>query len=202
MTPNTTPDLVGITGLKQSGKNTAAIALINELGFTADSFAHDLKEIVYAIQGINVCVPAGEWKISEDIYLPYQTVVDTLGLDIAKERVPDVRLILQTFGTEGMREHFGPTVWTDRVLQRIAANRASVHSRPIVVTDVRFPDEAEAIRSAGGLLLRIVRPDATHVVDTHTSEKYISTMDVDIEITNDATVMDLQRAVITAVTSA
>ena len=195
------PDLVGITGLKQSGKNTAAAALVEKLGYTEDAFARNLKDIVYSIQGMSVRVPAGVWHMSEDLYLPYQTVVDGLGLDLAKELVPDVRRILQTFGTEGMREHFGPDVWSDRVIARVAANRSSADPRPVVVTDVRFPDEADAIRDAGGLLVRIVRPEQGPVSDGHASETHIASMDVDIEIVNDGTVDDLRQRMTDAINS-
>lgn len=39
----------------------------------------------------------------------------------------------------------------------------------MVVTDVRFPNEADAIRDAGGVLIRLVRPSAGQG-DAHPSE--------------------------------
>lgn len=194
-------DLIGFTGLKQSGKNTAAQVLIEHRGYVADAFADDLKATVYDIRGVSVRVPAGVWNMSKDIYLPYQTVVDTLGLDSAKELVPDVRLILQTFGTEAMRSRFGSSVWSDRVLARVAERRARTAPISTVVTDVRFPDEAQAVRDAGGLLIRVVRPGQTLPRGAHASEAHVGELDVDAEIINDGSIEQLHERVLQALYS-
>lgn len=199
-------NLVGITGLKQSGKNTAAEALVESLGFTPDAFADDLKAIIYDTEGIWVRVPATVLSSNPrrpmykpEQFLPYQEVVDRLGIDNAKELVPDVRRILQTFGTEGMRNRFGPSIWSDRVLERAAQRHAQDTDSRTVITDVRFPDEAEAVRRAGGFLIRVVRPGQPTGIDQHASEALISSLPVDLEIVNDSTIEALQDQVIEAV---
>lgn len=198
-------DLVGLTGWKQSGKNTAAQVLVDHLGFVPDAFADDLKGIVYDIRGISVRVPAT--VLSSDPrrpmhkpeqFLPYQEVVDRLGLDNAKELVPDVRLILQTFGTEAMRSRFGERVWSDRVMARVAARRAEPWPPRTAVTDVRFPDEADVLRSAGGLLIRVVRPGQVLPEGAHASEAAIASLEVDAEVVNDGSVALLHARVLEA----
>lgn len=202
-------DLIGFTGWKQSGKNTAAQILIDRADFVPDAFADDMKAIVHDIEGMWVRVPAGVLSknparplYKPEQFLPYQEAVGRLGLDNAKELVPDVRRILQTFATEAMRSRFGATVWSDRVLTRIAARRVMNTPKSTVVTDVRFPDEARALRDAGGLLLRVVRPGQTLPEGAHASEAAIASLEVDAEVVNDGTPAQLHARVLEIVLAA
>lgn len=61
-----------------------------------------------------------------------------------------------------------------------------------IVTDTRFPDEAEAIKSRDGLLLRVNRFPQRVVVNEHISETALDDyQDWDFVISNDGTQMDL-----------
>ena len=64
------------------------------------------------------------------------------------------RVVLQKLGTAGFRRVFGPDVWAASLLRRIPS-----HVRIVLITDVRFENEAEMIRAAGGLLIRVIRPN-------------------------------------------
>jgi len=199
-------DLIAFTGWKQSGKNTAAQVLVDRAGFVPDAFADDLKAIVYDIEGVWVRVPATVLSADPrrpmckpEQFLPYQEVVGRLGLDNAKELVPDVRRILQTFGTEAMRSRFGPTVWSDRVLARVAERRALGSPQRTVITDARFPDEVSAVRGAGGVLIRVVRPGQVLPSGAHASEAAIASLEVDAEVVNDGSVAQLHARVLEAV---
>jgi hypothetical protein len=59
---------------------------------------------------------------------------------------------------------------------------ACVHVQPaVVISDVRFANEVEAVRNAGGKVVRIIRPN-TEPVDNHVSESLTLTLPVDLEI--------------------
>lgn len=58
----------------------------------------------------------------------------------------------------------------------------------IVISDVRFPNEAEMVRELG-MLIRIKR-DLVHT-DDHESESYIDGLEVDAEISNNRTLEEL-----------
>jgi hypothetical protein len=73
-----------------------------------------------------------------------------------------VRQYLQRYGTEAHRELFDPDFWVNAV-------DLSHAGRLVTVTDVRFPNEARAIREAGGIVLRVVGPD-DGLGDNHASE--------------------------------
>ena len=56
------------------------------------------------------------------------------------------------FGTDTVRKNVYEATWVDYLLKN--AHQCEV----LVIPDVRFPNEAEAIKSAGGKLIKVVRP--------------------------------------------
>lgn len=185
--------LVGFCGRKGSGKDTAAQALL-EHGWELVAFAEPLKAMAYAVNP-KVEVPAGvtrRWP--EGVVLPYQVVVDALGLDVAKYKVPDVREFLQRLGSEGVRDHLGESTWADIAVGRY---RASV-APGVAITDARFLDEVEAVRRHGGLLVRVVRPSLGEATDLHRSEHALDDVEPDVTLVNDADVATLRTRLVVA----
>lgn len=96
------------------------------------------------------------------------------------------RHALQSLGTEWGRKHMRPTFWQDLTMQGVAAWRGV--GSPVVIDDMRFPNEAEAIRGAGGLLIRLVRPSLPKprpLVVGHVSEGGLDHLDFDLVISNE-----------------
>ena len=62
------------------------------------------------------------------------------------------REFLQYFGTEVMRD-IKDSIWVDYTMKRIAREQSSVS----VIPDVRFPNEINAIKEAGGIVIRLTR---------------------------------------------
>lgn len=86
------------------------------------------------------------------------------------------RYAMQTIGTEWGRDMISPSLWIDVWKER-------VKSLDLVVTeDVRFPNEAEAVRALGGVLVRIERGDTFK--PAHASE--VMDFAADIVIRNDS----------------
>lgn len=62
------------------------------------------------------------------------------------------RLILQLLGTNVGRQIIHPNIW-------VTATLGNYHEdAKWICTDVRFPNEADAIKTKGGILIKIVRP--------------------------------------------
>lgn len=95
-----------------------------------------------------------------------------------------------------MRKHFGPNVWSNRVIER-ARDRQRMKLRT-VVTDVRFHSEATLLQSAGALIIRVTRP-GYEPDNSHARESEIMNLPVDVEILNDSTVHELHHRVRAAV---
>jgi hypothetical protein len=128
--------LVGFAGLIGSGKTTAAQFLEKELQFKRVRFAGPLKAMMAAL-GLS------QMEI-DDPHMKEQPSELLCG------KTP--RWAMQSIGTEWGRNMIGDDLWVN------AWKRACEGYPYVVADDVRYPNEAEAIRDAGGILIRVVRP--------------------------------------------
>jgi hypothetical protein len=164
--------LVGITGLKGSGKTLVAQCFAEE-GFIKVPLAYPLKKMLEKLAEVRG-VPSAE--IYEALY----------GQDKEKpvwwlEGKPP-RHAMQTLGTEWGRYCIRPRLWINAWF-----DEASKHEY-VVTDDVRFPNEADFVRKLGGKLIRVSRPTITNgYSDSHPSESGILDLPFDIEIVNSGT---------------
>lgn len=138
-------NIVGFVGRAGSGKSTAAAHVLARCGGARFSLAEPLKLMARDVLGFS----------HEQLY----------GTQAQKEAVDprygfSPRWFLQRLGTEGCRKHLGPDVWVHALMRAIGLWRSCGASGVAVVDDVRFPNEADAIRAAGGFVVRLVCPDA------------------------------------------
>lgn len=171
--------IIGLSGYARSGKDTAADRLVNQHMFTRYSFAAPMKEAMYKLNPIVHSDSIGNFR--------YKDLVDTYGLDVAKENTPEIRRLLQVFGTEVGRDMFGINFWVDLALNSIKEDNA-------VISDVRFKNEADAIKSIGGQVWRINR-NGVGPVTNHSSELDLDNYNFDYIIDNDYSVVDLNDVV-------
>lgn len=162
--------IIGFTGRKGSGKDTAAQVFMAR-GFYLLKFASPLKEMLAQLmfqQGADEDLVhaslEGELKETPSPYLAGRTP----------------RHAMQTLGTEWGRELMGERFWVNAFM-----NSAQLYKN-VVVSDVRFPNEVEAIHNLGGQVFRIIRPSLGNMGDNHPSETLIDNLDVDGELINNA----------------
>ena len=104
-----------------------------------------------------------------------------------------LRQAIQRFGTEVGRRHFGEDFWLDKALPPDLG--PSCHKgKIVVVTDVRFRNEAERIVKLGGHIWEVTRPDSDNG-DSHSSESGIDPKLINGHINNDGSVEDLREKV-------
>jgi hypothetical protein len=168
--------LIGFCGYARSGKDSAANYLVNNYGFAKVAFADGVREMAKGIDPYVHTVDSDGYGLNgRPHFMRYSEVLESAGYEEAKA-MPDVRRLLQRCGTEGGRDVFGHQVWVERAM-RIASEFPNV-----VISDVRFPNEAEAIKKAGGYVIRISRPGYGGN-DPHPSEAQIASLRVDLDIT-------------------
>lgn len=107
------------------------------------------------------------------------------------------RYAMQTLGTEWGRMILGEDVWTNIMLLRARSRIEDGFS--VVIDDVRFPDEVNALRLLGATIVRIVRP-GVDVPAEHASEAHVQSLPVDAVVVNDGSPEDLLAGLLAAIT--
>lgn len=102
------------------------------------------------------------------------------------------RRLLQTLGTEWGRRCIGPDLWVD--LARRAWRETLARGGSVVLPDVRFANEADAIRADGGEVWLVYRPSVAGVAP-HVSEAGLPLRLIDRLVVNDGTVDQLRERV-------
>lgn len=172
--------IIGLSGYAQSGKDTLGAFLVGDHGFKRYAFADALKNVVYTLNPIAVEQEEG---VSE-MTLRVQDLVDAGGWEDAK-KTDEVRRLLQIMGTEAGRQILGDNVWVDAVLNQIQ------EGEDVVITDARFPNEALAVKAAGGYMVRVNRPGFAPV-NAHVSETALDEWGFDYTVTNRDSLLVLQ----------
>lgn len=141
--------IIGLCGFKRSGKTTVANYLKEEHGFKSLNFKDSLIE---------------------ELKQNFPDLLDTIGLiqdrtidELLVEKPPLMRALMQNYGTE-VRRGDDPDYWVKRWKEKCLEAEGN-----IVVDDVRFENEANALAEQGGILIRVVR-NRQDVSDTHPSE--------------------------------
>ena len=194
----TSPALVGLLGKKRSGKDTFAEFLIERHGFVRVAFADPLREAAIDADPFLV------GPLLSDEPQPLSAIVHVLGWEGLKDSkyAESGRRFLQNYGV-AIRE-IDPDFWLRAAERRIHA--AIERGRSVVVTDVRFPNEADGIEATGhwrnvgdggvfvgGSLVRISRPGLVST-DVHVSETALDDRLCGFHADNGGTLADLGRA--------
>lgn len=162
----------------QSGKSTLAEYLSYKYRFSRYSYAEPLKEMLRYLIWSN----CSEEEVNELFY-------NNKSLEILKERTQPIlwgktyRELCQSLGDWG-RNDISPDLWVNALMNRVAARDR------VVIDDVRFPNEAKAIRDKGGFLIKIVRDSATRPNDHH-SEGGLENEKFDAVLTNNGSIEEL-----------
>jgi hypothetical protein len=98
------------------------------------------------------------------------------------------RHLMQTLGTEWGRQCVHPQVWVRAWHECV---RGLTH---VVVDDVRFPNEVEAVQALGGVLWRVTRPGVAYSGE-HASEGALSAVSPDVVVENDGDLALLRERV-------
>ncbi len=184
--------IVGLSGYARAGKSEAASALVQD-GWELVAFADKLREFLYILNPI----------VEGRMWISLQEVIDSHGWEGYKdtELSDEIRRLIQTVGTNCGRDLLGDNVWVDATLKSYDGMGKSdliywkrKERANWIVHDVRFPNEAEAIKNRGGKIIRISRP-GVGPVNGHISETALDDYPWDHVIENDSTVESLHHKV-------
>jgi hypothetical protein len=172
--------LIGIAGRKGHGKDTVA-RILQEHGFEVLRFADPLKAMLrafYKVHGLE----------TEAIDAKIEGALKELPCALLRGKTP--REAMQTLGTEWGRGCVAGDVWVQSLIARYCALDSKV-----VVPDVRYQNEVDAIHAAGGIVIKVeanARVPANEF-STHSSETTVGTLTADFIVTNDGSLSVLDR---------
>ena len=202
--------IIGISGRMGSGKNTVGdiiekLCLTNNgPKFEQKSFAGKLKQIASLLTGIPVedfedqefkkSYLGAEWGTVQDI--PLNSIPPFA--DMQFNALMSVRELLQKLGTEAIRDGLHPNAWVNALMCEYKRPKMSeYHPSNWIITDVRFPNELEAVEEVKGLTLKVVRPqyETANFKPQHPSETSLDSAEFDYTIINDSTIDELIKKV-------
>jgi len=194
--------IIGVSGYSGSGKSTIG-KIIWELDHTWEMkmFAGKLKLIASILTGIPVEMfedqefkktdlgPEWNTKVIEKKWLPKGIDRE----DISKSMT--VRMFLQLLGTDAMRNCLHDNIWVNALFADYKSPKMSEHHpSKWVITDVRFPNEAKAIKDKGGVIIRVDRP-GYKPINSHPSEVALDDWEFDFKIANVSDITSLELTV-------
>jgi hypothetical protein len=179
--------IIGLVGYIGSGKGTVGDILVREHGYRQFAFADALKDATAQI----FLWPRGLLEGDSEASRAFRERVDVwwshkLGYEVTP------RLILQKMGTEACRNGIADNIWIAALEKRIQGYD------DVVISDVRFPNEIDFVRSAGGVIVRVKRgedPSIEARAKMHVSETAWNDTVPDILIENEGTIDDLKSKV-------
>jgi hypothetical protein len=201
--PEAKQTIIGLNGHAQVGKDTVGAHLVEKRGFTRIGLADAVREAAYALDPVVGLVGADlvdimsatefcelEGTVGEEglvFFTRLAHLVDHIGWERAK-KFAAVRTTLQKIGTEAGRDIHGRDCWLDIAEAKIEA----AYPNPVVITDIRFPNEAEFVHDLGGVVVGIERLGITPV-NGHTSEGELDAYLIDWCIYNEAGLIELRK---------
>lgn len=163
--------IIGVIGPKQSGKSTLTKILVERFGFTRTAFADPLKRALMVAFDLT----------REQVYGDEKEIPT----DKLCGRTP--RHAMLTIGTEWGRNMIHPDIW-------LAAWRNTLPGGDLVIEDVRFPNEHQAVKETDdGCIISVRRPgreyDTSHESEAHADLPF------DYKIQNDSSMEDFESRV-------
>lgn len=183
--------LIGVSGKVHAGKDEIARILVENHGFKRYALATKMKEAALALDPIVAAYINADGRIE---YVRLSKMIEDVGAEEAK-KWPEVRRLYQRMGTEVGRETIDKTLWIKLVFKLVHSRTADV-----VISDLRFLNEALAIGDRNGWVWRVERPGAglegeagKHVSETELHGDLDGIYDEIIQ--NDGSIADLEKKV-------
>lgn len=193
-----TPTLIGISGRIKAGKDTTAHIIqlldVNQKYFSVDA----------ALDSIQIYQPFSKWGIHKFAGKLKEIGGILAGVPPASFEDQDFknssmgsewdnmtyRQFLQLLGTDAIRKNLHPNAWVNATM---ADYKPGEHW---LITDVRFPNEAQAIIDRGGVVIRVVRDESiSNSLNLHESETALDDWKFDHIIRNYGTLSQLEQEV-------
>jgi len=207
--------IIGINGYAGSGKDTVGIMIqllhCDSIGkATIEEVLKDYKMHEWWLEeksGWEIKKWAGKLKRIGSILtgIPQEKFEDQefKKTNMGPEWGMTVRDFLQKLGTDGLRNGLHTNTWVNALMADykkeafsgyIGDMRHDIPESKWIITDTRFHNEAQAIKDAGGIVIRVDRP-GVKAINAHPSETGLDDWDFDHKIMNGSDIVSLMFSV-------
>ena len=167
--------LLGVCGKKGAGKDTVGNYIIEKYGYSQYAFAKPLKKIIKELFDLS----------DEQLYGSLKETIDPRW-----NTTP--RILMQYIGTELFREQLKkliPELSCENLWIRKFHDWYSTQTQNVIITDIRFIDEMNAVKQNNGVIIKVVRD--LGITDSHISEQFFQTVTPDHIIENNGSMEEL-----------
>lgn len=188
--------LIGIGGYARAGKDAVASVLEAQHGFRRTYMSAPLEQALLVLNPWVMVTSAEARSLTEQseygspFYsgcIEYARLHSKVGYEVSKS-VSNVRELLQRLGTEVVRNMIGTDTWIRLAQAKIA--ELSADGSNVVVTGIRYFNELDMVREAGGISWWIERAGVS-AVNGHTSDNTLSASDFEVVLQNNGSLADL-----------
>jgi cytidylate kinase len=177
---------IGLAGKSGSGKDVVADYICDRYGYKKIAVADGIRDEANAFVQFALGIEAAKQDLPKSFDVVLESFLQAIW---AKPTPPEIRILLQWWGTEYRRSK-DSLYWVKRLSERLD------NDEQIVVSDVRTPDEIEAIRQAGGEVWFVERPGVGSVgIANHYTEVALEGAVFDRTILNDQTLEVLNQKI-------
>ena len=211
--------IIGINGYSNSGKDTVGIIIqylkcTNKGNISIEDAITNYEDHQWWLE------EKSEWEIKKFAAKLKDIASHLTGIDIedfedqefkktllGSEWGMTVREFLQKLGTDALRTGLHDNVWVNALMADYVAigdNLLEGEVRKVreedliypnwIITDTRFPNEAQVIKDKGGIVIRINRP-GIEPINNHPSEVGLDHWKFDYKIVNNSDLFELKENV-------
>lgn len=179
--------IIAITGKKRSGKDVFA-SILQEHNFELYKFAQPIKNMCKDIFLWNEDYINGDKKEEIDPRwgISPRYAQQVIGTELFRQGLPSL--------SDGFRETVGDCIWVNRFRYWYDNYKSTSLFGNVVISDLRFLNEAKMVQEYGGLIVKIVR-DTDSKSDVHQSEQEMESIISDYTIHNDGTLGDYTQKI-------
>lgn len=170
----TLPRIIAICGAKRSGKDVLADYLVRKHGYVHAKFATPLKNVVSQLFEIAL----------DDLESDRKDVVHAFWKTTPRRLMQFIGTDMMQFSIQECIPHVGRSFWAEKLFRDLG------NAGRVVISDLRFSHEVDAIkRYSGGdyRIIRVVRGDS-NLVDTHLSETELMEIEAHVSIENNSSI--------------
>lgn len=161
--------IIGFAGRKQSGKTTCSEFIKEYYNYKMYNKLLDSVKIKYLAKIYNFADPLKKDICINILGLTYD---QCYGTDEQKNTITDIewedkkltaREVMQFVGTDIFRK-MKNNIWADATIAKIKKEKPNL----AIIADCRFPNEVDAIKNAGGIVIKLTRNpfDSDHASET------------------------------------